>query len=86
MLFFCPLCPNISKNEFSAKLSFYYKLINILYFALVSKFLTFMKGLEKLFIIGWVVGEEMVREYSDKKQASFVPNPCFTRGKLKWLV
>ena len=66
---FCPLCPNMSKSEFSAKtlLPSYYKLSNILYFALVSKFLTFMKRLERFLSNGWLVGEELVRKNPDKK-------------------
>ena len=45
-----------------------------------------MKGLERLLIIGWVVGGELAREDADKKQASSIPNPWLTWGKLRRLV
>ena len=38
-----------------------------MYFALVSKFLTFMKRFQRFLIIGWVVREELVRENVHKK-------------------
>ena len=52
---------------FCKNLSSYYKLSNILYLALASKFFTFIKGLERFSFIDWVVGEELVRENVDKR-------------------
>ena len=45
-----------------------------------------MKELERFLIMVWVVGKELVRENSDKKQASSIPNLWLTRGKLRQLV
>ena len=45
-----------------------------------------MKGLERFFIIGYVIGEELFRENLDKKQATFIPNPWLTKVKLRKLV
>ena len=58
-----------SKKDFSENLSSYYKLSNILYFALVSKFLTFMKRLERFLTIGWLVVEELIKENSYEKRS-----------------
>ena len=83
----CPLCPNMSKDEFTVKLIklSYCKLNNILYFALISKFLTYMKGLQRFSIIAWVVEQELIKENSDKKEASFMPsNPWLIKRKLRW--
>ena len=54
------------KQIFCENLSFFYKLSIILYFALDSKFLTFMKELEGFLITGWMVKQELVRAKSEK--------------------
>ena len=65
---FLELCVQIwVKPNFCKNFSFYYKLSNTFYFALPSNFLTFIKGLEKFLIIGWVTGEELVRENFSKR-------------------
>ena len=68
----CPFFVLFPKYEqkliFCKNLFSYYKLGNILYFASVTKFLTFMKGLERFFIIDWVVGEELVRKIKRKNK------------------
>ena len=64
-----PFFAVFSKKDFSENLSSYYKLSNILYFTLVSKFLTFMKRLERFLTIGWLVGEELIKENSYEKRS-----------------
>lgn len=65
--FKAPLSKYEQKSVIWKKLLSYYKLSNALYFAVRLKFLTLMKGLERLPIIGWVIGDKLVRNNLDKR-------------------
>lgn len=67
-------------------MSSYYKLINILYFSLGSRFSTSRKGLDRFLTIAWVVGRNYSEKIETKSQASSLPNSWITWEKLKHLI